>query len=109
MTDRQVIQHLRTNEHNVKPTPSNIEYGEIAINYKKDEEKIFIKNDNDEIIEFKDKKYIDNINSKKQDVIEDLDKIRNNANLGATALQTIPDEYLTENEMQDFEINGGEY
>lgn len=50
-----------------------------------------------------------NLQNTKQDVIEDLDNIRNNANLGATALQTIPDEYLTENEMQDFVINGGEY
>ena len=50
-----------------------------------------------------------NLQNTKQDVIEDLDNIRNNANLGATALQTIPDEYLTENEMKDFVINGGEY
>lgn len=50
-----------------------------------------------------------NLQNTKQDVIEDLDNIRNNANLGATALQTIPDEYLTETEMEDFVINGGEY
>lgn len=109
MAERQIIQHLRTNESNVKPSSSIIEYGEIAINYKKNEEKFFIKNDSDEIIEFRDKKYIDTVNSKKQDVIEDLDNIRNNANLGATALQTIPDEYITENKMKDFVINAGEY
>ena len=50
-----------------------------------------------------------NLQETKQDIIEDIDTIRNNANLGATALQSIPDEYLTETEMKDFEINGGEY
>ena len=35
MAERQIIQHLRTNESNVKPSSSIIEYGEIAINYKK--------------------------------------------------------------------------
>jgi hypothetical protein len=93
----------------VKPNSSNIEYGEIAINYNKNEEKIFIKNDNDEIIEFRDKKYIDNINSKKQDIISDIETIRQNASKGATALQSVPEEYVTETELQDFIINAGEY
>lgn len=39
-----------------------------------------------------------NIGSK-QDAIEDLETIRNNASLGATALQSIPDEYITESEL----------
>ena len=50
-----------------------------------------------------------NLQETKQDIIEDIETIRSNANLGATALQSIPDEYLTETEMKDFEINGGEY
>lgn len=37
--------------------------------------------------------------SSKQDAIEDLEIIRNNASLGATALQSIPDEYITESEL----------
>jgi hypothetical protein len=51
MAERQIIQHLRTNELNVKPNSNDIEYGEIAINYKKDNERLFVKNDNDEIVE----------------------------------------------------------
>ena len=90
MAERQIIQHLRTNESNVKPSSSIIEYGEIAINYKKNEEKFFIKNDSDEIIEFRDKKYIDTVNSKKQDVIEDLDNIRNNVLLMAATMEAAP-------------------
>lgn len=35
----------------------------------------------------------------KQDVITDLDSIRTNAALGATALQSIPNEYITESEL----------
>ena len=35
------------------PTPDQIEYGEIAINYSKGNETISIKNAEDEIVEFK--------------------------------------------------------
>lgn len=53
--DRQILQHLKSNELEQdgsihSPSPENIEYGEIAINYKKDHETILIKNDNDEIV-----------------------------------------------------------
>ena len=37
--------------------------------------------------------------SGKQDVITDLDVIRNGASLGATALQSVPSEYVTESEL----------
>ena len=37
--------------------------------------------------------------SKKQDIISDLDTIRANASLGANALQSVPDEYITETEL----------
>ena len=37
--------------------------------------------------------------SEKQDVISDLDTIRQGAALGATALQAVPDEYVTETEL----------
>ena len=95
MAERQIIQHLRTNETNVKPSVSEIEYGEIAINYKKNEEKIFIKNDNDELVTFVSEKAV----AKKQDVISDLATIRSNAAKGATALQSVPAEYVTEMEL----------
>ena len=95
MAERNIIQHLRTNETNVKPSVSEIEYGEIAINYKKDEEKIFIKNDENELVTFVSEKEI----AKKQDVISDLAIIRSNAAKGATALQSVPEEYITEMEL----------
>lgn len=37
----------------------------------------------------------------KQDVIKDLDSIRSGAALGATALQSVPAEYITETELND--------
>ena len=37
----------------------------------------------------------------KQDKISDLNTIRNNANLGATALQSVPSEYVTETELNN--------
>ena len=36
----------------------------------------------------------------KQDIISDLDTIRSNAELGSTALQSVPEEYVTETELQ---------
>ena len=39
--------------------------------------------------------------SGKQDVIKDLDDIRANAALGASALQDIPEEYITESDLSD--------
>ena len=48
--------HLRNNQvvDDVAKQPSadSLEYGEIAINYKKDKELLFIKNDQDEIVSF---------------------------------------------------------
>lgn len=40
-----------------------------------------------------------NLVTSKQDKISDLDTIRNGANLGTTALQNIPSEYVTESEL----------
>ena len=60
-------------------------------------------NDNDKIIiERSDKSYNANISdilSTKQDTISDLDTIRSGAALGATALQSVPSEYVTETEL----------
>ena len=46
------------------------------------------------------KEYINGKVNLKQDVIEDLDVIRSGAAKGATALQAIPDEYVTETELE---------
>ena len=60
-------------------------------------------NDNDKIIiERSNKSYNANISeilSAKQDVISDLDTIRSGAELGATALQEVPSEYITETKL----------
>lgn len=60
-------------------------------------------NDNDKIIIERSKKSynanISEILSTKQDVISDLDTIRTNAAKGATALQSVPSEYITETEL----------
>ena len=53
-----------------------------------------------------DKELETSINGKvdlKQDIIEDLDVIRSGAAKGATALQDVPDEYITEEELADKE------
>ena len=47
------------------------------------------------------KKYTDGRVDIKQDNISDLDEIRTGASLGATALQTIPSEYVTEDELEN--------
>ena len=57
---RTVIQHYRTNDENTKPLPENIEYGELSINYRDGGETLFIKNDNNKIVEFKTFEYIKN-------------------------------------------------
>ena len=82
------------------PSAGQLEYGELAINYADGYETISIKNASNEIVEFKDKEYVDNLVSKKQDTISDLETIRTNAAKGASALQSIPSEYVTESELQ---------
>ena len=82
------------------PSADQLEYGELAINYADGYETISIKNASNEIVEFKDKEYVDNLVSKKQDVISDLETIRTNAAKGATALQSIPSDYVTESELE---------
>jgi hypothetical protein len=46
-----------------KPTSSQLDYGEIAVNYGNSDETIFIKNSSDEIVEFKSKSYVDGVKS----------------------------------------------
>lgn len=57
----QKVYHLRTNVKNNKPESSQIEIGEIALNYASDSETIMFKNDADEIVEFKDSKYYEKL------------------------------------------------
>ena len=100
METRQIIQHLRSTTLGVKPNVAEIEEGEISVNLAKGGETLMIKNTENEIDEFKSKEYVDNLVSKKQDTISDLETIRTNAAKGASALQSIPSEYVTESELE---------
>lgn len=51
--------------------------------------------------DYYDKNVIDEKLGKKQDVISDLEAIRSGASKGATALQSVPSEYVTETELQN--------
>jgi hypothetical protein len=55
----------------------------------------------DEELEISIRGYIDEKVDLKQNVIEDLDSIRSGAAAGATALQTVPSEYITETELTE--------
>ena len=100
MDTRQIIQHLRSTTLGVKPNVTEIEEGEISVNLAKGGETLMIKNTENEIVEFKSKEYVDNLVSNKQDTISDLETIRTNAAKGASALQSIPSEYITESELE---------
>ena len=101
METRHIIQHLRSTTLGVKPNVTEIEEGEISVNLAKGGETLMIKNTENEIVEFKSKEYVDNLVSKKQDTISDIETIRANAAKGATALQGIPSEYVTESELEN--------
>lgn len=138
---RQILQHLRTDVKDKKPSPNEIMSGELAINYAANGETLYIKNCDEEITEFKDNKYyqkqlsekvdktyvdnsiaelidgapetLDTLNKlatalndnadivdmlnknigNKQDVITDLETIRQGAAKGATALQSYTEQY----------------
>lgn len=85
---RKIVLHLHTNISDKKPSPSNIMTGELAINYAANGETLYIKNSEEKIAEFKDDKYYQKQLSElatkdelaqKQDIISDIDTIRNNA------------------------------
>lgn len=50
-TERQRVLNYR-NDNGFAPDPVNIDYGEIAIGYKKDNEAIYIKNTANDIVDF---------------------------------------------------------
>ena len=101
--ERQILQHLRTDVKDKKPSPDNIMDGELVINYAAGGETLMIKNSENEIVEFGNKKFVeDNYYNKstidkkitdKQDAITDLESIRQGAAKGATALQSYTEQY----------------
>lgn len=65
MENRRKLQNLRTKILGKKPLPSNIYEGEIAVNYAAGGETLMIKNTENEIIEFGDKKFVESsVNSR---------------------------------------------
>ena len=85
---RKIVLHLHTNISDKKPSPSNIMTGELAINCAASGETLYIKNSEEAIAEFKDDKYYQkqlselatkNELAQKQDIISDIDTIRDNA------------------------------
>ena len=57
----------------------------------------------DEKLEVLLKEYVDNKVVAKQDIISDLAEIRSGASLGSTALQIVPEEYVTEDELTNMD------
>jgi hypothetical protein len=65
MEIRRKLQHLRTVTPGHKPSPDVMYDGEIAINMAKDNETLMIKNTENEIVEFGDKKFVEaSVNSR---------------------------------------------
>lgn len=59
--NRDIIKHYRSDVKDKKPNSNDIEYGEIAINYAKDSESLYIKNSNDEVINITEKSDLSNL------------------------------------------------
>ena len=85
---RKIVLHLHTDVRDKKPSPIDIMDGELAINCAASGETLYIKNSEEAIAEFKDDKYYQkqlselatkNELAQKQDIIPDIDTIRNNA------------------------------
>ena len=58
---RPIVLHRRTNVQGAKPLSTDIETGEIGLNYMDGSEGMFIKNTVNEVVEFAPKYYTDNI------------------------------------------------
>ena len=80
MAVRKHLIHMKSNQlmtgsttEPKSPNTSDISYGEIAINYLKDKERIFIKNSDDEIVPFYSGKVIDDNEAVTAQALSDLD------------------------------------
>ena len=79
--EQQEILFKRSDEKGKVPSQTDISYGELAINYTKDSEELFIKNSSDEIVGFATKKYVD-------DSIANLDMSGGSSGGGNTEVST---------------------
>ena len=59
MPNRKHLQHIKSSQLNKVPTAEDLLYGEIAVNYAKDGETLYIKNANGEIVSFPNSKVIE--------------------------------------------------
>ena len=59
--ERHIVQHYRTDIKGNTPSSDILESGEIGLNISKGGESMYIKNSENEIIEFKDKNYVDSL------------------------------------------------
>lgn len=62
--ERHIVQHYRTDIKGNIPSSDILESGEIGLNISKGGESMYIKNSENEIIEFKDKNYVDSLVNK---------------------------------------------
>lgn len=62
--ERRIVQHYRTDIKGNIPSPDILKTGEIGLNISKGGESMYIKNSDNEIIEFKDKNYVDSLVNK---------------------------------------------
>ena len=74
--------HLRNNQvvddAAKQPSADTLEYGEIAINYKKDKELLFNKNDQDEIVSFLTKDAVNELIIQNTGILPDMNADFNN-------------------------------
>ena len=74
--------HLRNNQvvddAAKQPSADSLEYGEIAINYKKGKELLFIKNDQDEIVSFLTKDAVIELINQNTGILPDMNADFNN-------------------------------
>ena len=87
------------------PNASDISYGEIAINYLKDKERIFIKNSDDEIVPFYSGKVIDDNEAVTAQALSDLDSRINGIEETNVNLENM--ESVTYSELKSKRDNGG--
>ena len=91
----QSLLHFRTDIKDKLPSSNDIELGEIAINHATDGETLFIKNNDDEIAEFKDTKYYSKITDDIYSKLDTIDKtIEENELVTASGLNNLNDRVL---------------
>jgi hypothetical protein len=74
------LQHIKSSQTGKIPTDSDLLYGEIAVNYANGSERLFIKNEDNEIVPFYPSTYIDEVEKVIAQALADTDERITNAN-----------------------------